>query len=170
MTDGGDGNAEASSANAASTAGAAATSGADDIVEAVTQRHAAIAEAFATLASATDDEREARFAELIDKVTRHEIAEQNVVHPVVAQEGDPGSRIAADRRTEEQEVNRAMAELEDLGFHHPDFAKTLQTFHETVLSHIAQEEQEEFPLLRGLPAGQRSKMAEEFARMSDAID
>lgn len=170
MTDGGDGNGAVGTANAAGTAGTAATSGADDIVEAVTQRHAAIADAFAALASATDDEREARFAELIDKVTRHEIAEQNVVHPVVAQEGDPGSRIAADRRTEEQEVDRAMAELEDLGFHHPDFAKTLQAFHETVLSHVAQEEQEEFPLLRGLPAGQRSKMAEEFARMSDAID
>lgn len=148
MTDGGDGN---GATDPVGPAGSDDIVGADDIVEAVAKRHAAIAEAFAALASAAEDERETRFAELIDKVTRHEIAEQNAVHPAIAQEGGPGARIAADRQTEEQEVDRAMAELENLGFHHPDFAKTLQTFHETVLSHVAQEEQEEFPCSEGFP-------------------
>jgi carbon monoxide dehydrogenase subunit G len=142
--------------------------GPDDLLETLLNQHADILQAFARLLAAPADQREPLFADLVDKLQRHETGEQNVVHPAICQDGVAGDRVAGERLAEEQEVLRAIAELENLGFRHPDFADTLRTFHETVLSHAAHEEQEEFPLLRRLPGDRLRRMAEELRALQSA--
>lgn len=135
--------------------------GPGDVVEVLLNQHTDILEAFARLQSAGGDDREPLFARLVERIQGHETGEQQVVHPVTRQQAG-GEDIAAERLEEEQEVARAIAELENIGVDHPDFGRTLRAFHDTVLSHAAREEREEFPVLRRLPADERRRMADEL--------
>jgi hypothetical protein len=74
-----------------------------------------------------------------------------------------GGEIAEARVAEEQEANRALAELKALGVDGPGFDATFDAFHQAVLAHATHEETDEFPRLRQLVAVERlHSMADEL--------
>lgn len=153
-----------SSAQSPYAARAAATaSGEGDVVDALLVQHEQVKQAFTRVQAASGQDKQRRFDELAELLHTHELGEQQVVHPVTGQSAPLGGQVAAGSVQEENEADRAIAELRAIGVQHPDFDVKLEAFHQAVLRHAAHEEQEEFPLLRqNIPAGQRQTMADEL--------
>lgn len=118
-----------------------------DVVDLLTAQHEQIATLLEQLKSGREDQEEL-FTELVRLLAVHESAEEEVVHPI-AKRAKFGAEDMVDARLEEENhAKRALAELYDLGVHHPNFQSELADFAAAVADHAAHEEAEEFVLLR----------------------
>jgi hemerythrin superfamily protein len=132
-----------------------------DLVDLLLTQHARIEDLFTLVAGSTGDARRGAFEELARLLTVHEMAEQEVVHPLVRGLGDSAG-IVDDRLAEERQANETLAELRDADIDSDAFTTTLLLLREAVLTHARHEERYEFPQLRArVPAERLRALAEE---------
>ena len=89
-------------------------------------------------------ERDA-FGRLAAKLKAHEAAEQKVVHPLAAHEGDADEAQAL--QAEESAASNALRELEGLDVDSREFESAFDRLKTDVLAHAQEEEREEHPRL-----------------------
>jgi len=140
----------------------------EDVVDLLTAQHEQIGALLDRL-RADHDDKQGLFAELVRLVAVHESAEEEIVHPVARRCRFGADDIVKHRLTEERAVKHALAELRDLGVDHPEFDEKLAKFADAVASHAANEEAEEFTMLRKqFSANQLEKMAASV-RQAEAV-
>lgn len=118
-----------------------------DAVAFLEAQHAEIRALFNQIEQAGADDKADVFQCLVRLLAAHETAEEELVHPAVrrAQGGVP---IVETRLEEEATAKEALAHLEEIGVDDPSFAEELASFRRDVDRHAANEESQEFPLLR----------------------
>jgi Hemerythrin HHE cation binding domain/Protein of unknown function (DUF3618) len=119
-----------------------------DVVDVLLDQHRQINGMFEWVRSTDGEARPGAFAALVDFLHRHERAEQEIVHPVLAELDAPAASVAADRRGEEGKADRSIAWLIRRGVDNSRFAADLDELHDQVRTHATHEEAIEFPLLR----------------------
>jgi hemerythrin superfamily protein len=133
-----------------------------DIVDVLRFQHTQIKEAFADVARSNDGAKAPAFANLQAMLLKHEMSEQQVVHPVT-RDVVGETKVAEHRVEEENHATTILDELNDLGVGHPEFDARFDEFRRDVLAHAEREEAEEFPRLRATqPAGALRAMADQF--------
>jgi iron-sulfur cluster repair protein YtfE (RIC family) len=119
-----------------------------DVVEFLTEQHAAIKRLFIETLDAPDAvTREKSFDALRTMLAVHETAEEMIVHPRVRRKIAGGPEIVDARLAEEHESKVALANIEKLDFGTAEFSKALIHLQADVLRHAEKEEAEEFPRL-----------------------
>jgi hypothetical protein len=126
-----------------------------DVVDVLLDQHRQIDGMFAWVRSTEGATRRDAFAALVEFIHRHERAEQEIVHPVLAALDGPAARVAADRRDEEAKADRSIASLIRRGVDNSRFAADFDELRAHVRAHAAHEEAIEFPLLRARVPGDR---------------
>ncbi len=115
-----------------------------DVVDVLLDQHEQIKKALSEVANSDGPARAEAFERLCSMLEEHEQGEQEVVHPIT--EATPSAEgIGQARVEEEEEADRALAHLRELGTDHEDFADEFTAFHQDVLAHAEAEERTEFP-------------------------
>ena len=126
-----------------------------DIVDVLRDQHRQIDGMFAWVRSTEGAAQREAFATLVEFLHRHERAEQEIVHPVLAAVDGAAARVVADRLDEEGKDDLSIASLIRRGVHNSRFAADFDELRDQVRAHAAHEEAIEFPLLRALVPGDR---------------
>jgi hypothetical protein len=123
---------------------------AGDVVDLLTDQHKQLLASFDLVAAngGDDDDRREAFASLVQLLNRHERAEEEIVHPVIAAIAG-GSEVASARLDEENVADRTLASLISRGVADDGFLPGLHRLRDLVDAHARHEEAYEFPLLRG---------------------
>lgn len=127
--------------------------GMSDVVDVLLGQHEEARALFVRVLGATGQDKIELFAMLVEKLQAHERAEQEVVHPVLAEitaesEDRLDDRVAEDILDEERAADQQIAQLIAIGPGDSTFDRHLADFQIAVLAHAAHEEEQEFPLLR----------------------
>lgn len=117
------------------------------LIDRILEDHTSFREQFPQVLAASDDERQPLFDRLMSDLVRHEVAEEEIVWPLVRSSIDDGDALADMRLKEEAEAEALLREVEKLGTTSPEFTGKFVTLSEMVLSHADQEETEVFPRL-----------------------
>src|SRR5258705_3141581 len=117
-----------------------------DVVDVLLDQHRQIDAMFAWVRSTEGLARRGAFAALVEFVQRHERAEQEIVHALLAELDGASPRVVADRRDEEGEADRSIASLIRRGVDNHRFATDFDELRDQVRVHAAHEEAVEFPL------------------------
>jgi Hemerythrin HHE cation binding domain len=120
----------------------------DDVVDVLQGQHQRIRDGFDRLGAASGVEKRELFEGLIRLLAVHEVAEEELVHPLARRKIGSGQQVVDERLREEQQIKTSLAELYDLGTDHPDFNGRLARLREAVAAHAEHEEQHELPHLR----------------------
>jgi hemerythrin superfamily protein len=92
-------------------------------------------------------ERASYFCEVVTELVRHEVAEEQVVYPIIRHA--PGGDEEADTRIAEQaKAEELLADMEKLEASSTEFATHFTSLRQAVLAHASSEEATTFPLLR----------------------
>lgn len=132
-----------------------------DVIGLLGRQHKQISGLFAKVEMSTSQQRRrVAFEQLVRLLATHETVEEEIVHPAL-RHVDGGEGVAGARLREERAAKELLAELDATGPDADGFAARLRELHHLVLEHAANEEREEFPLLRSaLPAARLAAMAE----------
>ena len=132
-----------------------------DLIAILLRQHADITEALERVKAASGEQRAIDFDALKTFLKAHETAEQTVVRPV-SQETASDAEAAA-RNAEEEEADKALAELTGMGADDPSFESMFSTFMKNVADHAEKEEHEEFPtILKSRTVEQRFQLGKGF--------
>lgn len=131
-----------------------------DIVAILYRQHADITEALERVSASTGRERQANLDSLVEFLTAHEGAEQQVVRPVV--EGQGRDDEADARIEEEQKAENVIGRLTDLDVDSEEFEKAFADFKNAVAEHAEREESDEFPILEERPVEERIELGTAF--------
>lgn len=112
-------------------------------------QHQQIRNLFDQVASAGGDAKQQAFDELRRLLAVHETAEELVVRPLTMTRLPGGEEIAQRRIDEENKGKQLLADLENIGVADPKFDQRFSSFRQDVERHAQQEEEQEFPRLRG---------------------
>lgn len=116
-------------------------------MEVVLDQHQHARDLFARLDTATAENSQDVFDQLLRLLAVHETAEEEVIYPALRR--IPGGDPVADARAhEEDRAKKALSHLERIGTHSDEFRPRLLEFRDMVLAHAEREEQEALPLLR----------------------
>jgi|tagenome__1003787_1003787.scaffolds.fasta_scaffold20950770_4 iron-sulfur cluster repair protein YtfE (RIC family) len=118
----------------------------EDVIDLLTRQHKEIRRLFADIEQGAAAERESRFHELVRLLSVHETAEQELVHPAIAELG--AAEVVEARVGEEHRATELLGTLTDMGVEAEGFDTLLIQLREDVLAHAEHEEQAEFPILR----------------------
>lgn len=118
-----------------------------DLIDAVQKDHDAVKLLFERVAKATGKRREDAFARLRGELIRHEVAEEEIVHPLTKSCASNGKRIGDARIREESDAERLLKRLEDAEFGSAQWDRLFQRLHAAVLEHAEKEETIEHPRL-----------------------
>jgi hemerythrin superfamily protein len=139
---------------------AATDDGPADVVDVLTEQHNRIEALFYEIAVATDDRRQAVWGELVDLLSVHEAAEDEVVHPLACAAIAGGFDVVRDLLDEERKIKQLLVRLIDAGVDSDGFDDAVVELRDAVLAHARNEERFEFPQLRDrLPAEQLRQLA-----------
>ena len=140
-----------------------------DLITHVLDDHELIRTRFSLLEDVGPDGREPLFRELVALLVQHEAVESIVLHPTVHEHLPNGSKLADARRTEEQEAEERLAELEDMDASSDVFAAALAQLRDEVLAHAAAEERDVLPQLRQhIDAADLQRLADRYERLKAA--
>ena len=117
-----------------------------DLIDTVQRDHREVEQMMEAVTSASGVARRNVFEQLAAKLKAHETAEQKVVHPLTAAEGDAEEARAL--QAEESAASKALGELKDLDVDSPEFEGQFAKFKADVLAHAREEEREEHPRLQ----------------------
>jgi hemerythrin superfamily protein len=133
-----------------------------DLVGQLLEQHELVRRAIDGVARTTTAEsRQEAFDALRELLARHETAEEMVVRPLT-RDIDTGEAVAEARMAEENKSKDVLKKLEKLDIASVEFARTFETFAQSVLEHAIAEETYEFPLLRQLDADKLKKAEKQF--------
>lgn len=119
----------------------------DDIVTLLLEDHAQAREQLDAFSRAEQASLQQLFSKLADSLTRHEVAEEMVLYPVLRME--PGGNAIADARAAEQsETVGMLAEMEQMTIESAEFAEAFETLRSAVREHTYAEEEFVFPMLQ----------------------
>jgi hemerythrin superfamily protein len=139
----------------------------EDVVDVLLAQHARIEDLFREVLDAVDDHKHAAFEELVQLLSVHETAEEEVVHPLARTTGESPP---VDARLEEERLSKEMLQrLYAAGPDDPKFEADLLNLRLVVLGHAKREERYEFPQLRRLHAGTRLQAAALAVRAAEAV-
>ncbi|MGH9126157.1 MAG: hemerythrin domain-containing protein [Acidimicrobiales bacterium] len=88
------------------------------------------------------------FDDLVSALVAHEVAEEEVVYPVVRSSVPNGDQVAEPRIAEQQKAEELLAKMETMDRHSSQFATSMATLKKEALAHAQSEEQHVFPKLR----------------------
>jgi hypothetical protein len=132
-----------------------------DLVAILLRQHADISDAMDRVSGASGEQLAADFEALRSFLMAHETAEQTVVRPVAQETASEAEAMA--RNAEEEDADRALAELSALGTAAADFKVSFAKFMKAVADHAEREEHEEFPTIqKSRSAGQRIQLGTDF--------
>jgi hemerythrin superfamily protein len=137
-----------------------------DVVSFLQEQHQQIKTMFASVNSASGDERAKAFSALRRMLAVHETAEEEIVHPAARRALPDGEAIVSARLREENEAKKVLAELEKLNVDSTEFDSKFRALEKAVIAHADAEEREEFSRLGAElePARlERMRKAVEFA-------
>jgi len=133
----------------------------DTLIDAIQRDHHEVEAMLQAVASASGAARRDAFEQLTVKLKAHEAAEQKVVHPLAAEEGDADEARAL--RAEESAASKALTELEGLDVDSREFESGFARLKADVLAHAQEEEREEHPrLMRETSADELERRKEMF--------
>lgn len=118
-----------------------------DVVELLGRQHKLIAALFYKTETTGGGLRRSTFERLVRLLAVHETVEEEIVHPALRRLAG-GEPIVEARLAEERDGKDMLAELDRIGPDADRFDVALGDLHRAVLRHAANEEREEFPLLR----------------------
>ena len=131
------------------------------LVDAIQRDHREVEQMLEAVGSASGAARRRAFEQLAAKLKAHEAAEQAVVHPLAAAEGDAEEAEAL--RAEESAASSALKELEGLDVDSPEFERGFARLRADVLAHAEEEEHDEHPrLLRDTPDDELERRGQMF--------
>jgi hypothetical protein len=120
----------------------------DDAVDILLAQHQRIKDLFGRVAAATGVEKRELFEGLVCLLAVHEVAEEELVHPLARRKIEFGQRVVDSRLHEERQAKRALADLYNLGTDQAEFDTGLEHLRDMVLAHAEREEHDELPYLR----------------------
>jgi hypothetical protein len=131
------------------------------VIDAIQRDHREVEQMLEAVTSASGDERRRAFDELAVKLKAHEAAEQQVVHPLTAEEGD--AEEARVLEAEESAAAKAIKKLEGLDVDSPEFESAFARLKTDVLAHAQEEERDEHPrLLEETPVDELERRKVQF--------
>lgn len=119
-----------------------------DVIDAVRRDHDEVRMLFERVASGSGKRRENAFAKLRGELIRHEVAEEEIVHPLVRTCTGLGERIAKARLHEEHAAEELLEKMEKSEMGSPGWERLFERLHKAVLQHAEREEAVEHPRLR----------------------
>jgi hemerythrin superfamily protein len=123
------------------------TISATDVVELLLVDHEAAKTLFGRFDDVAPIQRAEYFCEVVTELVRHEVAEEQVVYPIIRRA--PGGDKEADTRIAEQSsAEELLADMEKLDASSGEFATRFITLRQAVLAHASSEEATIFPLLK----------------------
>jgi hypothetical protein len=120
----------------------------DDVVDILHAQHQRIQDVIGKTMVATGREKRDLFEGLVRLMAVHEVAEEELVHPLARREMGPQRQVVDERLQEEQQIKRSLAELYDLGTDHADFNERLARLRDAARVHAEREERDELPHVR----------------------
>lgn len=131
---------------------------AHDWVEALTREHAAVAKLFDAI-EATDEtatiRRNLLLTQLKHALVKHAIEEENVIYPALREAGQIEAADALNR--EHGYVKQYLYELENMPTASPEWLTTIRRFRADIEEHVAEEENNLFPMLRAMLSEEKNK-------------
>jgi hemerythrin superfamily protein len=134
-----------------------------DAIDLLLDQHTQIKVMFGRVAQAQGPQRRALFEDLVRMIAVHEIAEEEIVHPIARMRLEGGEEIVERRLQEESAATQALADLYDVGIDDSRFDSMLAALADDLLEHNLNEETEEFRYLR------QSLTDEQLERMTATI-
>lgn len=119
-----------------------------DLIDAVQKDHDEVEALFERVASGTGKRRENAFAKLRGELIRHEVAEEEIVRPLVRTCAGNGERIARARIREEHEAEELLKKMEKAEMGSAQWERMFERLRKAVLEHAEKEETIEHPRLR----------------------
>jgi hemerythrin superfamily protein len=120
----------------------------DDVVDILLAQHQRIGQLFDRLASATGTQKRELFEDLIRLMAVHEVAEEDLVHPLARRKTGSAPQVVDAHLQEEQQIKRSLVELYAFGTEHAEFDARLRQLRDIALAHFTHEERDELPHLR----------------------
>ena len=135
----------------------------DTVIDAIQRDHREVEQLLAAVSSASGQARRRAFDELAAKLRAHEAAEQKVVHPLTAEEGDADE--ARVLQAEESAASKALEKLEGLDVDSAQFERGFAKLRADVLAHAQEEERDEHPrLMADTPPDELERRKEQFEK------
>lgn len=133
----------------------------DPLTTCLRQDHERIRDLLDQIEDTPPDDLQALFREVRAALVQHESAEREIVHPCTRTTSQ-GERVVATVRREEQQVDRALARLEQWPGDEPGFRAAFRQLRALALQHFDREEAIELPRLATLPATQLEEAARRY--------
>ncbi|MGW3495955.1 hemerythrin domain-containing protein [Streptomyces sp. NPDC001020] len=122
----------------------------DNVIEELMADHREVEEIFGRIRTTTSQGQELR--DLVDEVTielvRHSVAEEQYLYPAVREHVVGGDRMADKEVEDHSRVEKLLKQLEKTKTDDPQMRPLLQQLMEEVTTHVEDEENNLFPLLR----------------------
>ncbi|WP_127500398.1 hemerythrin domain-containing protein [Actinoplanes solisilvae] len=131
-----------------------------DIVDALRREHEQIRQLCVDVRGSERGRKKYLLAKLQQAVHLHQLGETTVAHPAVRNTGPRGDAVALGSQVKGAQIDRSLTELARLGVEHPDFDTRFASLSDALRDHAAEQERDEFPLLRShVPADRLHMMA-----------
>ncbi|MCK6546521.1 hemerythrin domain-containing protein [Myxococcota bacterium] len=151
-------------------ADAASSGAAESIIEVLHDDHQKVRALFALLKkSGGREERQDMFDELTIAIHVHSRAEQECVYSALAESMPSAKKLLDEAIVEHLEVERSLADLDDLGVDDDDFMERLDELEGAIEAHVQREESTIFgELERAFDEPELERMARDFEEARDA--
>ena len=120
----------------------------DDVVDILHAQHQRIQDVIGRTMTATGREKRELFEGLVRLMAVHEVAEEELVHPLARRELGSQRQVVEERVDEERQLKRSLADLYDLGTDHAEFNEGLGRLRDAARAHADHEERDELPHVR----------------------
>ncbi|HEX5095003.1 MAG TPA: hemerythrin domain-containing protein [Acidimicrobiia bacterium] len=117
-----------------------------DVVDAIRKDHREIEQMLAAVESAQGTAKKDAFDQLARKLSAHEAAEEEVVHPLTEDLG--ATDVAASVEMEESEASVLLSDMASMDVASSEFEAAFQKLKLAVMAHARHEESEEHPRLK----------------------
>lgn len=142
----------------------------EDIIELIVQDHRHFQRIFAELESGAHsaEHRRQLVDHLIADVTRHSVAEEQLLYPAARDQLPDGDEVADHEIAEHQKVEEAMKRLEGLLPQEPAFEREVRTVIDGLRHHLEEEESDLLPKIRSASTPQDlAKLGQMFLAAKD---
>jgi hypothetical protein len=119
-----------------------------DVVDLLLEQHSRVRDLMAEVVVTTGEPRKRAFRELVHRLSVHEAAEEEVVHPTTRRAGEAGEAIVTDRLQEERDAKEMLRLLDGMDPDDPDFLPLFMTLRQAVITHAVAEQRYEFNTIR----------------------
>jgi hemerythrin superfamily protein len=138
-----------------------------DLIDLLLEDHQA-AEALLGQVGQSGVDQSQLFHDLVHDLVGHEVAEEEVVYPVVRSSLPGGDAVAEPRIAEQQQAEELLAKMEKMDEGSAEFAQALSHLRDEALAHAQKEEADVFPKLRDAVSRDRLVQLGQAYRMAKA--